>query len=463
MPQSIQQHEHVRSFFGQALTDVVSDLPSLRVGISGESSKYPSFVAVPSIRLANHLDWRDHTSQGKAEDLQTLLRILEDEQGRGFADIDRQPPWRVVCVEFDGDAGSRRAKSTASLFVLFAVHHALADGMSTSLFQESLLDNLNNRLADMKIPDEKNDGVSFSDTCMPTLPLPLEQELKFKVSWAFFLKVLWKEFGPRWAAEADALHPWAGMPYALSPTKTNVRMIAIPSKTLTKVLRACRSKSTTLTPLIHAIILFSLSKRLEQGEAGTFTAVTPINLRPFFRGSEKTKASKSGQGFGVYVTTATHNFGESVVESFKKCASSGTETIETIWKVASSITADLNKRRKMIPNDDGIGLLPYVNNFHTRWQGMHGRPREVTWEVSNVGSMQAASQVNDSDRAWTITQSIFTQPGNAVGPAFSVNVSGVQSRGIVMSLCWQEDVVHPALMDNLAEDFRSAFQTLRIQ
>lgn len=181
---------------------------------------------------------------------------------------------------------------------------------------------------------------------------------------------MWKEFGIQWPAVE---RPWAGEPYNPDPKEITIRLIAIPSQIILDILQACRVKLTTLTPLIHAITLFSLSKNLPQAEATSFTAVTPLNLRPFVGSLKDSTMPPPTRIFGVFLTGVNHEFDRPTVSSIRDAIRSGSETKEAeeaIWKIASKVTTDINNRRQLIPNDDGIGLLPHVSDFHARWKSM---------------------------------------------------------------------------------------------
>jgi hypothetical protein len=399
--------------------------------------------------LSNHITWQQHTSQDRHTRLRDLARILEDEHGNAFSNLDRQPPWRVLCVE-----------DSATLCVSFAVHHSIADGISTKMFHEGLLSALNWNLAHANPSNTNDDVISFADP--PTLPPSLEDMMNFKISWSFLLRTLWKEFGPRWFRSSNMEQPWTGNPYTSTPNKTNVRLVVISGESLVEVLQGCRARATTLTPLIHAVVLYAMTKNLREDNPKAFAVQTPLNLRPFIEDFMNKRTVQNSEAFGDYVTSVTHQFDHSMVQSMREATNSG-QDIEAMWRVAGNVTADLRARRQLIPNDDVIGLLPYVNDFHTHFKDKLGCTRDATWEISNIGSLPSNSEEIDNEDSCNITQSFFTQPGHVTGPAISVNVSGVQLKGITISLCWQESVVDMKMVNAAAKDIETTFHRLSTQ
>lgn len=445
VPQAIQRFGDLQLWFRHALREVISQIPALRVGIKDDLTKQPTFVSIQAITLSKHTAWRRQTSHSTEDGLQDLLQTLEAEHAKGFSNINEQPPWRVICIE----NGNGKTEFMKTLHVLFAVHHALADGVSTTLFHQILLEALNRRLADIKDSENDADILSFSEG--PELPVPLEEKLRFYISWPFLLRTIWNEVAPKWLSSSQTQQPWAGKPYTTTPNKTCVRLVLVSSDSLAGILQACRASGTTLTPLIHAIVLHALVKNIQDDNVLAFTAQTSISLRAFIEDFAEGKTRSESESFGVHYTSESHQIDQSTIQTTREAISSNS-VVDTMQIVARKITAELQARRQLIPNDDGVGLLPYISDYHSRWKGMYGRPRDTTWEVSNIGSMRGQPQSTGEGEGCAIVQSVFTQPGHVTGPAFSVNVSGVQSHGISVTVCWQHEVVGTDLMDAVAKD-----------
>ena len=442
--------------FKQALEDVVLLLPSLRVGIKDEASKVPKFVRMDSMRLSDHIQWRRQLSEGKEQDRSTLLQIVQTQHQTHFPNLEQQPPWRVTCVESTPSPTDATGESTAVVDVVFATHHAIADGAGTTIFHAQLLEALSRRLSTANSAQSTNGEKDMSLPNTVGLEPPLEKVLDFKVSWSFLLSVLWQDVMPNWLHPRQRLLPWTGEKITLNPSQVNIRLIQFPSEAVTGLLTACRARKTTLTALIHAIALSSLSRHVPEDQAKKFVASTPINLRPFM---DLSTTPSTRNLMGPCVTSCEHIFDEPALASMRSQANDPTMLEVEIWSVARTVKSDLQRRLAQIPVDDQIGLMPYVSDWRQRWKSMLGHARKLTWEVSNLGSMFGRPTFGET--SVMITQSTFTQSAMVAGPAFSVNLSSIRDAGLMISLCWQESIVKTDLMETVAGELESWLGTLQ--
>ncbi|KAK3723752.1 Alcohol acetyltransferase [Vermiconidia calcicola] len=430
--------------FQQAVEDIVLALPSLRVGIKDEDSKTPKFVQLEHLDLPYHLEWAEESAHHEQADQEVLLRKLADRHSNAFADLEQRPPWRLTCVRSYSPSVAGPDTGVCTVDAIFAVHHAIADGLSTAVFHSHLLEVLNKRLSSTASSSSTSpdDGtIAFPDEL--DLPPPVDTILSFKLSWSFFLSTLWNEFGPAWLSGAAPSPPWTGRPITQEPSRVALRALQIPALVLSGVLAACRAHSVSLTPLLHAVILSSLAKRIPENEAQSFIAQTPINLRPSL------KIMNAEKLMGTHITGENHLFDKATLGLFRSQADDVGDAEEYIWSTAAAVKAQLQRRLKTIPQDDQLGLLPYVSDWRQRWLKTLGRPRSVTWEISNIGSMPSNSETAGH---WHITQAMLTQSANVAGPAFNVNVAGVRERGVTITLSWQESIVEIEIMEGLATD-----------
>ena len=405
------------------------------------------------MRLSDRLEWRLLESQGDEEDQSTLLRTLEEQHHSPFPDIERWPPWRMVCVELRASSMTQHSATRNCVYVIFAVHHSIADGVSAATFHSHLLQALNTEFTALR--SRKQEVNSANDILtlpsIMTLAPPAEDAIQFKISWPFFLKTLFTEFAPSWRCGRQHPPPWTGKPSTLEPSRVNIRLVEISSEVLCRILAACRTHLTTLTPLIHAVVLSSPAKHVPEIEAESFVAQTPINLRRFMNTAAGLHSNVDNH-MGVYLTSREHTFDDLIIKLFRD-SSDDARVLEAIWSVAKTVKADLQDRLATSPNDDKLGLLSWVSDWHARWLKMLGRPRETTWELSNIGSMSGRSDTIGANVGnWKISQAVFTQSANVAGPAFSVNISGVKETGTTIAICWQESIVEDVLMYAVAGD-----------
>lgn len=442
-----------------ALARLILRHGALRVGIIDEDTNNPYFVRIPSVNLHDVVEWTVAKHKAGTPDFDSeLLGVMQNRLDQVWPDIHRLPPWKLIVVQHPRQHGVD--DDIVVLDMVFAVHHAVSDGKSTALFHIDLLDELNS--AREAPPALTNHVLRFEDG--PVLAPSQEELVKINISWSFLLRTLWDEFGPGWPRKPA---PWTGKDITLSPNRLNLRFMTVPSDVVPLILDACRSHRTTLTALLHALVLCSLAARAPAEAAATFRSSTAISLQPF---------AKLPVGIDLELpktmtdmnTAMMHVFDPQVVTELREQGrgdsnTDGHDKMDLVWRSAEALRVEIKKRVDTLPNDDVAGMMAWVSDWRKRWLGMIGKPRGETWAVSNIGSnpYNKSSSSNggngdgDGHGSWRIQRSIFTQPALVVGPAFAVNVSGVDGGAITLTLNWQEGIVEDDLIDGVAGDLQS--------
>jgi len=425
-----------------AVANVVLQTASLSVGIGGSQLSKAFFTPVHSLNLENHFECVEIATKD-SQDLDTrLLHILEDCHDKLWPDIANRPPWKVIAV-----VNSEPAQGSLHVDVVFALHHAIGDGRTSALFHTRLLDELT--LPSGQPPQLS--GHMLDVSAKPPLVRPQEEVINFSTSWRFLLNVLWHEFAPAWLRGKPAEVPWTGKPVAQEPFRTKLRLIEMSPTATSRLLSSCRAHKTTLTPMLHAQVLASLSQHLPAATATVFRGSTPVDLRPFASGEEQ--SSSLVGSMGVFVTSQTHDFGSSTVARIRQVEYAE----EDVWRIAAELRKDMKMRLDSIPEDDISGMLGWVGNWSQFWVSKVGKPRETTWEVSNIGSMYGVSSNRDrkdgmGEPGWQIRRSILSQGATVAGAAIAISVSGIAKGAICMALTWQEGIVDNGIIDKLAAD-----------
>jgi hypothetical protein len=434
--------------FEVAVANVVLAIPSLGVGIVGQDTSKPQFVQQASINLEDHFDFVESADADSAAHDSILLDILEDRHDRRWPEIERQPPWKLTVVAWN----TVPEDGLLVLDAVFAVHHAIADGRSTALFHTSLLGELNR---------SPNPPVQLSGRLLALKGAgdrmharPQEELVKFSTSWGFLVQTLWRELGPAWLQGHQPAAPWTGKAISREPCRTRLRLVKVPAVAVPRILSACRANQTTLTPLLHALALASLSRHIPPEEAVAFRSSTPIDLRPFVDRSLRPDGGRDL--FGVYVTGQTHTFDASAITTLRE----GSWT-EEIWRVAAGLRRSMKQHVDNVPKDDIMGMLGWVSDWQEFWLSKVGKPRPDTWEVSNIGSMSGGHGVGEEPTGgWKIQRSLMSQGATVAGTAISISVAGVAEGEIGIVLGWQEGVVETATVDALATDLQGSLDRL---
>lgn len=432
-----------------AVANLVLRLPRLSVVITGDEASRPYFAAVPSLDLAYHLECVELPAELDSQARDThLLHLLEAQHDQLWPDVGTRPPWRVLAIY---DPRPSKLEDRLVLDVVFAIHHSLADGRSTAIFQTSLLDELNK-------PPGRPSCLEGHVLQLPSKPhgymLQSQEELvKFTTSWRFLASTLWNEFASGWLCKpATDLLRWTGAPIKPDPYKTRLRLVVIPAKAVSQLIANCRANGTTLTPLLHVLILASLARRLPAETATSFQSCTPIDLRPFVQ--SESHVINRAESFGVLVTSASHSFDSSCVSALREQPGG-----EKIWSLAQSLRQEIQERVATIPQDDMVNMLRWVANWRGFWLNKVSKPREQTWEVSNIGSLQGSPEGTVDTRGntgseWQIVGSVMSQCAIVAGPALCASVSGVVRGPISVALSWQEGIIESELVEGVAQDLQ---------
>lgn len=450
--------DSLRRIVEKAVATVIGQHPMLRVGIAGEHSADPVYVSLKTIDLGDVVEYRSLDCQEAADYSDRLLRSIEAQHDRLWERLDQRPAWKIIV---------HHRPESACLDIAFAFHHAIADGQSSLLFHSDFLRALN-RAGHSSHKEQDQDQALKGHTLhlkWPTnLPEPLESIVPFTLSWLYTIAVVvlhfWTKLSPSWLKSrppSPDRAPWTGPQVTMEPYKTEIRLLHLQSKQVVSLVSACRQNGTSLTPLLHALVLASLSTRLPAGSASAFLADTPISLRPF-----------TEQGFDrettmhCLVTAHEYLFDAPTVSEVRRQKTlkardhGGSDAL--IWNTAAQLGRSLKAKISTLPRNDQMALLKFVSDWKQFWIDKFGKPRSDSWSVSNVGSLKAPNaglvQEDDEPGSWQIERAIFTQGALPMGAAFSVNVAGVEGRGLWITVSWQKTIVDATLVEGLLEDLQ---------
>lgn len=445
MPRSSPGDADLRAVVEHAVAQTILSHPVLQAGIVDEDTTSPHFVHLATLDLSELVEWKT-VDANTVSDRDTILQhVLETRHSGLWPDLHQRPGYQFIVLS--PEPTPHAAEGPLSLDIIFAFHHACGDGNSGVVLQRSLLKALNN-----PTPMPSYDPSTHILTINNPAPLPPSQEalIDFKISWAFLFKTLWAEFGPSFLKGAPSEPAWAGRPIATHPEGTRLRLISFPVATASGIVARCREHSTTLTPLLHILILHSLANRLPESALAkhAFTSTTPISLRRLVpRGGKQGFDPETSMG--VLLASQQHRFSASTVGQAR---SSPDESL--LWGLTSSLAADLKQKVASLPNDDVTALMAWVSDWNERWRKMLGKERQHTWEVSNVGAADL-SREDGGKAGWSVDRMVFSQCASVTGSAFSVSVAGVRGGELAAALSWQEGIVDDEVVDGVSRDLRA--------
>lgn len=442
----------MRSSIRAALTEIVlSRLPALRVGIEGEDTKKPVFVALPSLDLRDHLEFVVRPPGLSADEYDGLLiEDLRRENARPWLDLETHSPWRLVVF-------LNLSENWAD--VAFEVHHALADGKSGLVFHNHLVEVLNagGSAAGAEKNAENSDILSFTE--LPQLVPTQEELIKFTLSWSFFLGTLWKELGPGWFNGTPPVETYTGHKVALEHSlKGNLRLFHLSPENAQALLDGCRAHGITLTALVQGLMMVLFARRFSGDIAPSFSCVMPISLRPFVpSGATELDINRN---MANLVSGHSYSFEKNVAEEGRAVAENDAEDDEKVWRAAAAVSANLKAALSNITEDNVLGLLAWVSDWHDWWRKHEGKTRDSTWTVSNTGSILPGGEESSSsaEGTWRRTRNFYSQSAMGKDSLISVNIGGVRGGELSFVTAWAYGVVEDDFANLLTDDLRACLE-----
>lgn len=397
---------------------------------------------LPEIHLARQVEFRSLSADTEAEydtKLADLQGWLHDQL---FPDIENRPPWTVLVVKPEGPLAASRG-NVRSQDVMLGFHHAIADGNGGRIFHEDLARYLNTVPA-LPIDGAKTQSVyAFPDA--PALPEGQDNAIEFTRSSWYMVRILWATFGPAWLKRSTP-EPWAGLPITFSlPYETLVRPVDLSADTLKVLLKACKANSTSLTGLLHSLVLTSMTQRLPD-KVSYLVSSSPISLRPWLASTVDQSLKDT---IRVLITAMNHEHHAKVLRAIRGTpASKPTDLEKTVWKNAVRVRAELTKRLETLPANDPVSLLPYISDFFSYWEAKDGEPRDLTWEVSNIGVLKSPGE----EGGYKLTRAQFTNGAMVAGSGIGVNVASIAGGQLTITLSWQKEVMTAEFVNGIADD-----------
>ncbi|KAN0093579.1 Alcohol acetyltransferase [Hyaloscypha variabilis] len=418
-----------------ALARVISRHPALCCGIINEDKDDPVFVRLESIDVSKCINHQVLDSLTPEEYEEGLIKILEHQHSQIWPNIHCQPLWKLIVVQNKATSSER-----TTFDAIFAWHHAIADGLSGMVFHRSFQEALNDP-ATVAIADHT---ISVPNTI--SLFPPQENLIKFKISWLFLLAAVWHTMRPKWLFP-DSSPPWTAADVAPNAEnyEANIKLISIPSEDVVGILSACREQKTTLTGLFQALVTASLAHRVPH--ATSFTSSTPFSPR-------SVSGISSTDAIAVQVCSHSFKYTPDIVSAIRASSNPQKETHQ-IWEVARTFRNSLAADMARMPTDNVAGLLPYAGSIHKMFLSKLGKPRDDTFQVSNIGAFKNAVGVGQ----WRIERMFFTQCGMA-GSAFTFNATSVVGGPLSVSVTWMGGDIEEPLVANIVADIQYALKCI---
>ncbi|KAI9063774.1 hypothetical protein FKP32DRAFT_1603427 [Trametes sanguinea] len=415
-----------------ALEEVIAKHPIMGTRLySAAASRVPSWVRLESIDFNRIVEFRDDVDSSHLE------TILEEVFLHPF-DLDADLPlWRLMILP-DGR-------------IIYQNDHAMGDGLSGLSALITLLAAL------QKVPENPTHSgtLSLAGREIKLLP-PLEEALTIPVPLSMIFKEVNQSLNPFAARKRNSI--WTGNMVARAyKLGVNVRIIQLNPEEINYLVKMCRTHRTTLTGVLFVLVNSTLAYLLRRGPdpKGKFNSMVmfvPLSLR----GQAKTPLNAICNHVSYY--SDVHPFITPALD--RKTPYPAADGFP--WKEAARFSETLQREAPEAPATIGV-MRALITSRENYFQGLLGKKREGTVEISNVGpigSAWGARRQPTPEEPWTMPDLLICQADGTAGAALKVNVTGTVPGGLGITLTWGKDAMDEAFANQWAEAIRDGLKTL---
>lgn len=428
-----------------AIGRVISESPILCAAIKDAESKKPVWIQIAGVDLSEYVEWIMLDPSTDANEV--VQEKIRSEMDTRFSELGVRPGWRVIVFQH---------VINHVLDVVFTWNHAHTDGLGGRIFHDKLLQALiAEKGTGSNIPRDSR-KLDFTNTSK-LFPPATELFVDLPTSIGFLLQQAWNETKPTSLFANPSIATWA--PILKEPYKTKFRTCIIDNATLSGILKACRDHKTTLTALLHSLVLLSLASQLDESRARAFTSLTAIDQRRFLPSNPpKYPWLEPNTAMANYVTNTTHDFdGQFVAQIRSHIGKSrddrlSADQLELVWSGASKVREDVERRLNKGLKDDRLALMKFVSNARELFEKDIQKPRALSWAISNLGMVdgtvkaEATADSNEED-TWGIQRVQFTMSAHVPDAALLIAAVSLRGGEFVITCTWQDRVVEDALAD----------------
>ncbi|RSM17795.1 hypothetical protein CDV31_003402 [Fusarium ambrosium] len=445
--------QELEEFWERTVARNILQHPLMQVGQVNEDSAEPAWVRLDTLDLSRHISWRVVSS---SEDYPTIhKKILQEQLSMKFVDLETRPGWRMVVLKQESDD---------LMEVILAWNHPHFDGTGAKIFHETMLETLNQ--GGSELPIVRN-HILETVVNKQNLPPPQETAGNYSTSFGYMADTIWEDVKPRlfgWASTPPTIWP------AISPKpyETRFRNLTIDNQMLQGVLAACRPHKTTLTGLLHAIALISLTPQVPD-EVLEVTGSTPLNLRRFIPArSEAFPDLEPDKTVSCCVTSTNHKFDKELLDQIRHRIKTTTDDsnlatcADIMWSVSTRVREELQEKLSQGLKNDLVGMMGFVADWREYAKEAQRKPRAATWLVTNLGVLDGEDGSDQRADRWSIHRADFLLSADVAGPALTICPVAIKGRDLTINVGWQGGVVDDELGERLVGDIEKCFRDVAV-
>ncbi|KAJ4002777.1 Alcohol acetyltransferase [Fusarium irregulare] len=426
-----------------AVADTIDQHPLLQVGLVNERSKRAAWSRIGQVNFANHIERQLVNQLDNYHD--SLRDLTQRHLDTKFGNRATRPGWRLVVLKLEGQN---------LLEIMFVWCHTNCDGTGGKIFHESLLRSLNSVMIGATQISLENHIYQTTASAQNMLP-PQEVIAKYRITPKSALDSVWHELKPPIFVSKSTYVSWADI--TRTPCKTQLRTLTIGQTTLQKLLTACRSHKTTLTGLLHGIMLVCLVGQLPESKIASIMAETPLSLRRFIKPEAKASPTIDPKRLiGNYVTKMEHDFGKDLVNRIWRLI----QTVDVeeqftilekdMWAAAILVRQEIQAKLELGLKNDLVGLMAVVGDWEKYMKDEMAKPRTASWLITNLGEIDGICKSEDRS-CWSIQRSKFSLAAGVVSPMFNISVITAKGNDLCIDVSWQDGLIDSAIGDRLIE------------
>jgi hypothetical protein len=123
------------------------------------------------------------------------------------------------------------------------------------------------------------------------------------------------------------------------------------------------------------------------------------------------------------------------------------------WEDARKVKATIQKEIDNQGKDSVVGLLKYAGDLHKFARQKIGKPRDESFELSNIGTFGRDQQEDGEESSWTVGRVVFSQSADVVGAALEVSLVTGNDGSLNVGCSWLDGIVERPMMEQVMGTF----------
>ncbi|KAM0525811.1 hypothetical protein ACHAPE_000524 [Trichoderma viride] len=382
------------------------------------------FASLPSVDLSRSIKFLTRSQPwidlGQGQDRE-LDAILEDQHNTDFkTGYGTEPFWRMIVLQ----SAEQKMDFTAA----FIYHHAIGDGVSGLVFHKSFHDALEAFTSTPAPCFKQEETVAPKEDAMilPALgqlhPLPIDPAPP--------------------ANAAESFNQWTGN-CIQHPCKSRWTCFHLSPTVSKSFFLKCKQNGLSVTSVVSSTLATVLFDILPP-DVEALTCIIPINLRPWLQLPREV----GDDALGTYIDATRVLFKRP--EQIPKAS----HLVNNVWTAARKVSGIVNDYLSNVsPSGEpytAVSALETIPDVSAIFKPMIGKPRDASFEVTNVGIFPARVTPETSEASiWQVGKVVLSRSCLVTGAAVTVSVATGGDGSMTIGYSWQEGIVSDELVEEI--------------